>query len=110
MSTKLFPVLATVAATVSMIVCQSPAKAFNFTTNLTSAGVPDAKGDILLKSVTYGGKTTSDFAFVTAVNIISNTPVKSGLDPQKYTLKTRQKVMITVAQLVRIREIAPVPR
>ena len=91
MNTKLFPALATVAATVSMIVCQSPAKAFTFTTNLTSAGVPDAKGDILLKSVTYGGKTTSDFAFVTAVNIINNTPIKSGLDPQKYTSNPEDK-------------------
>lgn len=91
MSTKLFPALATVAATVSMIVCQSPAKAFNFTTNLTTSGVPDAKGDILLKSVTYGGKTTSDFAFVTAVKIINNTPIKSGLDPQKYTSNPEDK-------------------
>lgn len=93
MSTKLFPALATVAATVSMIVCQSPAKAFTFTTNLTSAGVPDAKGDILLKSVTYGGKTTSDFAFVTAVNIISNTPIKSGLDPKKSTSNPEDKTI-----------------
>lgn len=91
MSTKLFPALATVAATVSMIVCQSPAKAFNFTTNLTTSGVPDAKGDILLKSVTYGGKTTSDFAFVTAVNIINNTPIKSGLDPQNSTSNPEDK-------------------
>jgi hypothetical protein len=85
MNTKLFPVLATVAATVGMIAFQSSAKAFTFTSNLTTPGVPDPKGDILLKSVSYAGKTTSDFAFVNAVNIINNTPVKTGLDPAKYT-------------------------
>jgi hypothetical protein len=85
MNTKLFPALATVAATVGMIAFQTPAKAFTFTTNLTTSGVPDAKGDILLKSVTYGGKTTSDFAFVKAVEIINNTPVKSGLNPNTKT-------------------------
>lgn len=91
MNTKLFPALATVAATVGMIAFQTPAKAFTFTTNLTTSGVPDAKGDILLKSVTYGGKTTSDFAFVKAVEIINNTPIKSGLNPNTQTSNPEDK-------------------
>ncbi len=91
MNTKLFPALATIAATVGMIAFQTPAKAFTFTTNLTTSGVPDAKGDILLKSVTYGGKTTSDFAFVKAVEIINNTPVKSGLNPNTQTSNPEDK-------------------
>ncbi|MEG4852566.1 PEP-CTERM sorting domain-containing protein [Microcoleus sp. B5-D4] len=91
MNTKLFPTLATLAATLGMIAVQSPAKAFNFTTNLTTSGVPDAKSDIWLKSVTYGGKTTSDFAFVNAVKIINNTPIKSGLDPKKQTSNPEDK-------------------
>ena len=85
MNTKLLPTLATLAATLGTLAFQSPAKAFEFTTNLTTPSVPDAKSDIWLKSVTYGGKTTSDFAFVKAVDIINNTPVKSGLDPNKQT-------------------------
>lgn len=91
MNTKLFPALATVAATVGMIAFQTPAKAFTFTTNLTTSGVPDAKGDILLKSVTYGGKTTSDFAFVKAVEILNNTPIKSGLNPNTQTSNPEDK-------------------
>jgi hypothetical protein len=91
MNTKLFPALATIAATVGMIAFQTPAKAFTFTTNLTTSGVPDAKGDILLNSVTYGGKTTSDFAFVKAVEIINNTPIKSGLNPNTKTSNPEDK-------------------
>ncbi|MGB3534239.1 MAG: exosortase-dependent surface protein XDP2 [Microcoleaceae cyanobacterium] len=50
------------------------AHAFSFTTNFEAAltGADESKGDILLKSVEFGGESFSDFVFVDQANIVSN--------------------------------------
>ncbi|AKG24221.1 exosortase-dependent surface protein XDP2 [Calothrix sp. 336/3] len=63
----------------SLLAASHAAQAANFTTNLEKNGGPE--GDIILKSVTQNGKTTSDFSFVNKANILENTPIK--LDPKK---------------------------
>lgn len=51
------------------------AQAFSFSTNFTGN---DPKGDIWLNSVSFGGKTVTDFALVNAASIVSNPAYTGG--------------------------------